>query len=62
MRHGECIGVLALVRKRWAASAAGDRAGAVVRDQATIAIENARLFRETQDALDVRTAIAEVLW
>ena len=62
LREGECIGVL-----RWSGSrpnifGPGEIAQAEsFRDQALIAIENARLFNETQEALERQTATAEVL-
>src|SRR6202011_5942786 len=62
LREDECIGVLGI---------AGTRAGAFdddeialaesFRDQALIAIENARLFNETREALERQTATSEVL-
>nr|WP_246791569.1 GAF domain-containing protein [Bradyrhizobium commune] len=62
LRDGECIGVLGI---------AGTRAGQFddneialaesFRDQALIAIENARLFNETEDALARQTATSEIL-
>ena len=63
MRAGACIGVLGLLRSRrrpvqrhrrwrWPQSFA---------DQAVIAIENVRLFNETQEALAHQTASADIL-
>jgi signal transduction histidine kinase/CheY-like chemotaxis protein len=51
LSDGECIGVLALTRSR--AAAFGDDEIALAKsfvDQAVIAIQNARLFRQTQEA------------
>jgi len=62
LREGECIGVVALVGKR--ANSFGPREVAQAesfRDQALIAIENARLFGETQEALEQQKASADVL-
>jgi GAF domain-containing protein len=62
LRGGECIGVLALVGNR--PNNFGPKEisqGASFRDQALIAIENARLFNETQEALERQTATADVL-
>ncbi len=62
MREGSCIGLLALAGSRRNPFAAADIALAEsFRDQALIAIENARLFRETQEALERQTATANVL-
>jgi len=62
MREGTCIGLLALAGSRRNTFAAADIALAEsFRDQALIAIENARLFRETQEALERQTATANVL-
>ena len=62
LRADECIGVLALARARAGAFTANEIALAEsFRDQALIAIENVRLFNETQEALERQTATAEVL-
>jgi GAF domain-containing protein len=62
LREGECIGLLAIIGKQ--ANMFGDSEIALAeafRDQALIAIENTRLFNETQEALEQQTATAEVL-
>ena len=62
LRDGESIGLLSFARAR--AEAFSDAQIALAesfRDQALIAIENARLFNETQEALERQTATAEVL-
>jgi GAF domain-containing protein/CheY-like chemotaxis protein len=62
LRGDECVGVLVLGSKR--ANAFTGKAIALAesfRDQALIAIENTRLFNETQEALEQQTATAEVL-
>ncbi len=62
LREDECIGVLALVGTRPNNFGPKEIAQAEsFRDQALIAIENARLFRETQEALEQQKASAEVL-
>ena len=62
LRAGECIGVLSLGRARAGAFTATEVALAEsFRDQALIAIENARLFNATQEALERQTATAEIL-
>ena len=63
LRAGDCIGVLAFHHTR---AAAGFDDGETklaqsFADQAVIAIENVRLFNETQEALQQQTASAEVL-
>jgi len=62
LRNDECIGVLALVRKTAGAFSAAEigLAKSFV-DQALIAIENTRLFNETQEALSRQTATSDVL-
>jgi len=62
LREKECIGLFAFARKQ--AGPFSDRDIALAesfRDQALIAIENARLFNETQEALERQTATADVL-
>src|SRR3989441_11614530 len=62
IRSGEIVGVLSLQRPD--VRAFSDREIALVRafaDQAAIAVENARLFNETKEALDRQTAITEIL-
>ncbi len=62
LREDECIGVLALLGTRPNSFGPKEIAQAEsFRDQALIAIENARLFRETQEALEQQKASAEVL-
>ena len=62
LRGGECIGLLTLVGNRPNMFGAAEIAQAEsFRDQALIAIENARLFKETKEALEQQTATAEVL-
>ncbi len=62
LRDGDCIGVLMLFRNR--PGGFNDKEIGVAgsfRDQAVIAIQNARLFSETKEALEHQTAAAEVL-
>jgi GAF domain-containing protein/CheY-like chemotaxis protein len=62
LREGECVGVLNIIRLEHGAFSDDEIALAQsFCDQAMIAIENTRLFRETQDALERQTATAEVL-
>ncbi len=61
-REGKAIGALIVHRTRVAAFAADELALLQsFADQAVIAIENARLFNETQQALQQQTATAEIL-
>ncbi len=62
LRQGECIGVLGMMRQR--AGAFSDNEIGLAesfRDQALIAIQNAQLFNDTQEALERQTATTEVL-
>ncbi|HYN62120.1 MAG TPA: GAF domain-containing protein, partial [Rubrivivax sp.] len=62
LRAGACIGVLALLRVE--AGPFSEQEMALARsfcDHAVIAIENARLFNETQEALSHQTASADIL-
>ena len=62
LRKGECIGVFLLTSRE--ADHFDERDIALAesfRDQAMIAVENTRLFNETQEALAQQTATAEVL-
>jgi GAF domain-containing protein len=62
LREGECIGLLTLVGKRPNSFRAVEITQAEsFRDQALIAIENSRLFKETKEALEQQTATSEVL-
>jgi two-component system, NtrC family, sensor kinase len=62
LREDECIGLLALLGTRPNSFGPKEIAQAEsFRDQALIAIENARMFRETQEALEQQKASAEVL-
>jgi GAF domain-containing protein len=62
LREGECIGLLAFAGKRANMFGPSEIAQAEsFRDQALIAMVNARLFRETQEALQQQTATADVL-
>ena len=62
LRNGECIGVLSITGKQARIFDESEIALAEsFRDQALIAIENTRLFNETQEALERQTATSEVL-
>jgi GAF domain-containing protein len=62
LREDECIGVLALTSKQ--PNKFGESEIALAEsfaDQAVIAVENARLFNETKEALERQTATADIL-
>ncbi|HLZ04699.1 MAG TPA: GAF domain-containing protein [Bradyrhizobium sp.] len=62
LRQGECIGVLGVSGTRPRMFGETEIALAEsFRDQAVIAIENTRLFNETQEALERQTATADIL-
>jgi hypothetical protein len=62
MKDGKGLGIIYLARARLGGFSERELARLqVYADQAVIAIDNARLFRETQDALAHQTASAEVL-
>src|SRR3982074_1839864 len=61
-REGKAIGALIVYRDRLAPFSAEELAvQQTFADQAAIAIENARLFNETREALERQTATAEIL-
>jgi GAF domain-containing protein len=62
LRGENCIGVLALIGNRPNLFGEEELAlAAAFRDQALIAIENTRLFNETQEALEHQTATGDIL-
>ena len=62
LRGKECIGVLAIGSKHANHFGKSDIALAEsFRDQALIAVENARLFNETRESLERQTAMAQIL-
>src|SRR5262249_14472928 len=62
LREGEAIGAIAVTRREPGPFSEGDRALLqTFADQAVIAIENVRLFRDLTDALERQTATAEIL-
>jgi GAF domain-containing protein len=62
LRDGKAIGCIGILRATTGGFAAKDIALAqTFADQAVIAMENARLFNETKEALERQTATAEIL-
>jgi two-component system NtrC family sensor kinase len=62
LREWECIGLLSITGEHAGMFGEGEIALAEsFRDQALIAIENARLFNETKEALERQTATADIL-
>ena len=63
LREDSAIGCIAIAarRDRRASPTRRSRCAQTFADQAVIAIENVRLFNETQEALEQQTATAEVL-
>ena len=62
LKDGDCVGLLVLASQRPRAFGPAEIVQAeAFRDQAMIAMENARLFNETQEALKQQTATADVL-